>query len=88
MAKYRKAPRSEWLAYPVLSLEDVEQEFFGHSRYLAKSLVENRKGRVHVIFDNEFYEKFLECVKERFGDISSKSVNKAVLDAIKIWMEG
>lgn len=87
MEKYRKAPGSEWLAYPQLKIEDVEGDFFEHSKFLAQSLVDNRKGRVYIVMDHEDYQKFLEAVKAKFGNINSSSVNEAALDAVKAWIE-
>lgn len=87
MAKYRKAPGSEWLAYPHLKIEEVEGDFFAHSRFLAQSLVDNRKGRVYIVMDHEDYQKFLNAVKKKFGNINSSSVNKAASDAVKAWVE-
>jgi len=87
MAKFRKAPGSEWLAYPNLKLEDIDHEFFKYSEYLAQSLVDNRKGRVYLVMDHDIYQGFLSAVKKKFGNINSSSVNKAAMDAVKAWIE-
>ncbi len=87
MAKFRKAPGSEWLAYPRLKIEEVEGDFFKHSQYLAQSLVDNRKGRVILVIDHDMYQSFLGAVKKKFGNINASNVNKAAIDAVKAWVE-
>jgi RNA-binding protein YlmH len=86
MAKYRKAPRSEWLGYPQLKLDDVEHDFFKHSRFLAQSLVDNRKGRVNLVIDHPLYQDFLSAVRKKFGNIDASSVNEAATSAMKAWV--
>lgn len=87
MAKFRKAPGSEWLGYPHLKIEDIDHEFFRYSEYLAQSLVDNRKGRVNLVMDHDVYQDFLTAVKKKFGNMNASSVNKAALDAVKAWVE-
>ena len=87
MAKFRKAPGSEWLGYPRLSIDDIDHEFFEYSEFLAQSLVDNRKGRVYLVMDHDVYQGFLSAVRKKFGNINASSVNKAALDAVKAWME-
>ena len=87
-AKVRKAPSGEWLGYPTLSLEDIEHESFKIAKHLTQSLVQNRKGRVYLLMDNDFYKKFLEAVRKKFGDISASNVEKAAIEAVKTWIEG
>lgn len=87
-AKYRRAPSGEWLGYPVLSPEDIEYESFKFTKYIAHSLVNNRKGRVYLLMDHEFFQKFLDAVKKKFGSISASNVEKATLEAVKAWVEG
>lgn len=87
MAKFRKAPGSEWLGYPHLKLEDIDHEFFKYSEFLAQSLVDNRKGRVYLVMDHDVYQDFLSAVRKKFGNINASSVNKAALDAVKAWVE-
>lgn len=87
MAKFRKAPGSEWLGYPELKLDDIDHEFFKHSRFLAQSLVDNRKGRVYLVMDHEFYQDFLSAVRKKFGNMNASSVDKAALDAVMAWVE-
>jgi len=86
-AKYRKAPSGEWLGYPTLSLDDIEHETFKIAKHFAQSLVQNRKGRVYLLMDNDFYQKFLGAVKKKFGDISASNVERAALEAVKAWIE-
>jgi hypothetical protein len=87
MAKFRKAPGSEWLAYPHLELKDIEHEFFKYSEFLAQSLVDNRKGRVYLVMDHDLYQDFLSAVEKKFGNIHASSVNTAAMDAVKAWVE-
>ena len=86
--KYRRAPSGEWLGYPVLSLEDIEHESFKFTKYVAQSLVENRKGRVYLLMDHDFYQRFLDAVRKKFGNISASNVEKAALEAVRAWVEG
>ncbi len=86
--KYRRAPSGEWLGYPVLSLEDIEHESFKFTKYIAQSLVENRKGRVYLLMDHDFYQRFLDAVRKKFGNISASNVEKAALEAVRAWVEG
>ena len=85
--KYRRAPSGEWLGYPVLSPEDIEHESFKFTKYVAQSLVENRKGRVYLLMDHDFYQRFLDAVRKKFGNISASSVEKAALEAVRAWVE-
>ena len=85
--KYRKAPSGEWLGYPTLSLDDIEHETFKLAKHFTQSLVQNRKGRVYLLMDNDFYQKFLGAVKKKFGNISASNVEKAALEAVKAWVE-
>lgn len=86
-AKYRKAPSGEWLGYPTLSQDDIEHETLKIAKHFAQSLVQNRKGRVYLLMDNDFYQKFLGAVKKKFGDISASNVERAALEAVKAWIE-
>jgi len=87
MPKYRKAPKGEWLGYPVLRSEDIEHESFTFTRFIAQSLVENRKGRVYLLMDSDLYKRFLEAVRKRFGSISTADVEKAAVEAVGAWIE-
>ncbi len=85
--RYRRAPSGEWLGYPVLSLGDIEHESFKLYKYMSQSMVDNRKGRVYVLMEHDFYELFLEAVRKRFGSTSASNVEKAALEAVKDWTE-
>lgn len=86
MAKYRKAPDSEWLGYPHLEVEDVEHDFFKHSPFLAESLAKNRRGRVILVMDHDVYKKFLDAVHKKYGNINASNVNDAALKAVEKWI--
>jgi len=85
--KARKAPSGEWLGYPKLSLKDIEHESFKVAKQFAESMVRNRKGRVYLLMDNDMYQKFLDAVRKRYGDISASNVEKAASQALKTWIE-
>lgn len=86
--KYRRAPSGEWLGYEVLSPEDIEYESFKFTKYITQSMVENRKGRVYMLMDHDFYQRFLDAVRKKFGNISASNVEKAALEAARAWVEG
>lgn len=86
--KYRKAPDGEWLGYPELKIEDIQHEAFQFTKYVSQSLVDNRKGRVHLLMEHEFYQRFLKAVRKKFGNITASNVHNAVLEAVKTWTEG
>ncbi len=83
----RKAPKGEWLGYPTLRLEDIEHESFKVAKQFAEFLVKNRRGRVYLLMDNDLYQRFLAVVRKESGDISASNVEKAALDAVRIWIE-
>ncbi len=37
--------------------------------------------------EHDFYERFLDAVRKKFGNISATSVNNAALEAVKNWVE-
>jgi len=86
--KYRKQPSGEWLGFPDLKLEDIEHESFKFTKYASQALVDDRKGRVYLLMEQGFYSRFLQAVKKKFGSISHVNVDKAVLEAVKAWVEG
>ena len=86
--KYRKQPSGEWLGFPDLKLEDIEHESFKFAKYASQALVENRKGRVYLVMEHDFYSRFLQAVKKKFGNVSHVNVNKAALEAVGAWVEG
>jgi hypothetical protein len=86
--KYRKQPSGEWLGFPDLKLEDIEHESFKFTKYVSQALVDNRKGRVYVLMEQGFYNRYLQAVKKKFGSISHVNVDKAALEAMMAWVEG
>ena len=86
--KYRKQPSGEWLGFPDLKLEDIEHESFKFTKYVSQALVDNRKGRVYVLMEQGFYNRYLQAVKKKFGSISHVNVDKAALEAMTAWVEG
>ena len=86
--KYRKQPSGEWLGFPDFKLEDIEHESFKFTKFVSQALVDNRKGRVYVLMEQGFYNRYLQAVKKKFGNISHVNVDKAALEAIMAWVEG
>lgn len=86
--KYRRQPSGEWLGFPELKLEDIEHESFKFTKYVSQALVDNRKGRVHLLMEHDLYSRFLQAVRKKFGSISHVSVEKAALEAVRTWVEG
>jgi len=86
--KYRRQPAGEWLGFPDLRLDDIEHESFKFTKYVAQALVDNRKGRIHLLMDHELYNRFLQAVRKKFGNISHISIEQAALEAVKTWVEG
>lgn len=85
--KYRKQPSGEWLGFPELKMEDIQHEAFKFTKYIAQSLVDNRKGRVYLLMEHNFYQRFLTAVRKKFGNVSASNVEKAALEAVKAWVE-
>jgi len=86
--KYRRQPSGEWLGFPDLKIEDIEHESFKFTKYVSQALVDNRKGRVYLLMEQDFYNRFLQAVRKKFGNISVPSVEKATMEAVKAWVEG
>ena len=86
--KYRKQPSGEWLGFPDLKLEDIEHESFRFAKCVSQALVDNRKGRVYLLMEQDFHSRFLQAVKKKLGNISHANVEKAALEAVKAWVEG
>ncbi len=86
--KYRKAPDSEWLGFPDLRLEDITHESFRENKHIAQALVDNRKGRIHLLIEHDAYQRFLNAVSKKFGSVSAINVEKAAIDAVNAWTEG
>ncbi len=89
MPKYKGyAPGSEYIAYPTLELDDIEYDFFRkESAFLGKSLVENKKGRIVVRWEYDFYKKFLEAVEKEYGSIGANNVEAAIRAAAEDWVK-
>ena len=85
--KYRRQPSGEWLGFPELRLEDIEHESFKFTKNASQALVDDRKGRVYLLMEQGFYSRFLQAVKKKFGSISVSNVEKAALEAVKVWVE-
>lgn len=85
--KYKKASDGQWPGYPHLQLNEIETMTIRQNEYIAKSMVNNRKGRIVLLMDTTFYQQFLAAVAERKGDISAANVNAAALDALKEWIK-
>ncbi|MFQ5892118.1 MAG: hypothetical protein ACE5HW_04930 [Candidatus Methanofastidiosia archaeon] len=85
--KVREPPSSEWLAFPHLKNEDIKQEYFRNEEFFAEALVRDRKGRIHIVLEFEDYMRFLNKVKEEFGNIFASSVERAGIEAIRRWCE-
>lgn len=86
--KYRKQPAGDWLGFPDLKLDDIEHESFKFAKYVSQALVDNRKGKVYLSMEQDFYARLLQAVRKKFGNISYVNVDKAVLEAVKAWVEG
>ncbi len=87
MPRYKKASDGQWPGYPNLRLNDIETLTIRQNKYIAEALVNNRKGRVVVLMEQQMYQKFLEKVRERKGDIRARYVNEVVVEALEAWLE-
>ncbi len=87
MPRYKKASDGQWPGYPYLRINDIETLTIRQNQYVAKAMVNNRKGRVVLLLDHELYNEFLTEVQERKGDMSAGHVNAAVLEAVKDWIK-
>jgi len=85
--KYRRQPSGEWLGFPELKIEDIEHEAFKFTKHLAQSMVNNRKGRVYLLMEHDFYQRFLNAVRKKFGNIFASNIERAALGAVKAWVE-
>lgn len=84
--RYKKASDGQWPGYPHLQDQDIETLTIRQNPYATKSLVNNRKGRIVLLMHQEQFQAFLRIVQERKGDISTRSVNEAVAEAVEAWM--
>lgn len=87
MPRYKKSSDGQWPGFPTLRLDNIETLTIRQNKYVAKSLVNNRKGRVVLLMNHELYQDFLGKVQERKGTISARNVNEAVLEAVKDWIK-
>jgi hypothetical protein len=85
--RYKKASDGQWPGYPHLRDQDIETLTIRQNPYVTKALVNNRKGRIVLLLDQEMYQTFLHTVQERKGDITARSVNEAVVEAVEGWMK-
>ncbi len=86
MAKFRKHPSGEWPFYPRLKAEDITHEYWQSKKMIFQSFINDRKGRVVVLMDGDKYDKFLETVRKRKGNIWASSVDAAMQEAIDDWI--
>ena len=84
--KHRKHPRGDWPFYPRLKDGDITHEYWNSKRMIHDAIVNDRKGRVVVLFDHEKYATFLRHVKKRRGNIWASSVSNAIHEAIDKWI--
>ena len=75
------------MGFPDLKLDDIEHESFKFTKHVSQALVDNRKGRVYLLMEQDFYSRFLLAVRKKFGSISHVNVDKAALEAVKAWVE-
>jgi hypothetical protein len=87
MPRYKKASDGQWPGYPQLHVNDIETLMIRQNKHVAEALVNNRKGRVVVLMNQDIFQKFLSIVRKRKGDISERRVNEAVLEAVQAWMK-
>lgn len=87
MPRYKKASDGQWPGYPHPQLRDIETLMIRENKYIAQALVNNRKGRVVVLMDQELYQNFLAKVRERKGDTRARHVNDAVMEAMQAWIK-
>lgn len=86
MAKFRKHPTGEWPFYPRLKEGDIEHEYWTSKKMIHQAFINDRKGRVVVLMDGEKYDKFLEAVRKRKGNIWASSVEAAMQEAVDDWI--
>jgi hypothetical protein len=86
MAKFRKHPTGAWPFYPRLKEGDIQHEYWSSKKMVHQSFINDRKGRVVVLFDGEKYDAFLEKVKKTKGNFWASSIDAAIHEAIDEWM--
>jgi len=87
MPRYKKASDGQWPGYPNLRLSDIKTLTIRQNKYVAEALVNNRKGRVVVLMDQDLYQEFLVKVRERKGDLRARNVNEAIMEALQVWLK-
>jgi hypothetical protein len=84
---HKRQLTGEWLGFHAREVEDIEHETYKSAKYVAQPLVNTRKGRVHLLIEEQFYECFLAAVHKKFGNISAANVEKAAIEAIEAWIK-
>ncbi len=87
MPRYKKASDGQWPGYPHLRINDIETLTIRQNQYVAKAMVNNRKGHIVLLMNHELYNDFLTKVQERKGNSSAHNVNAAVLEAVQDWIK-
>jgi len=87
MAKFRKHPTGAWPFYPTLKDGDIEHEYWNTKKMIHSSFINDRKGRIVVLMENEKYEAFLETVKKRKGNFWANSIDAVMEEAVDDWMK-
>ncbi|MDF1539742.1 MAG: hypothetical protein P1Q69_12650 [Candidatus Thorarchaeota archaeon] len=86
MAKFRKHPTGAWPFYPSLKEGDIEHEYWNTKKMIHSSFINDRKGRIVVLMENEKYESFLEKVKKRKGNFWANTIDAVMVEALNDWM--
>ncbi len=87
MAKFRKHPTGAWPFYPTLKDGDIEHEYWNTKKMIHTAFINDRKGRIVVLMENEKYEAFLEEIKKKKGNFWASSIDAAMEEAIDDWMK-
>ena len=86
MAKFRKHPTGEWPFYPRLKEGDIDHEYWTSKKMYHQAFLNDRKGRIVVLIDGDRYDKFLDKVKERKGNMWAATIDLVLHEAIDDWM--
>ncbi len=86
MAKFRKHPTGEWPFYPTLDEESIEHEYWNSKKMYHTAFINDRKGRIVVLMDNDKYEEFLQKIKKRKGNFWTTTLETVMHEAINDWM--
>ncbi len=87
MAKFRKHPTGEWPFYPSLKDGDIEHEYWNSKKMIHTAFMNDRKGRIVVLMENEKYEAFLAEIKKKKGNFWASSIDAVMQEAIADWMK-